>query len=84
MAAAGFTDRFVGCYTVASAEAESDMGIEVGGFFGLVLLVLDVWAIVKTVGSTATTGSKVVWIVVILLLPLVGFLLWLLFGPKAP
>ena len=58
------------------------MGMEVNGILGLLLLVLDVYAIVKTVQSNATTGSKVLWIVVILLLPLVGFLAWLLFGPK--
>lgn len=58
------------------------MGIEVGGIFGLIILVLDVWAIVKTAQSPAGTGSKVLWIVLILILPLLGFLLWLLLGPK--
>lgn len=59
------------------------MGVEVGGLFGLIILILDVYAIVKTVGSNASTGSKVLWIVVILLLPLLGLILWALFGPKA-
>ena len=58
------------------------MGIEVGGIFGLIILVLDVWAIVKTAQSPAGTGSNVLWIVLILILPLLGFLLWLLLGPK--
>lgn len=58
------------------------MGIEVGGLGGLIILILDVYAIVKVLGSSASTGSKVVWTVVILLLPLLGFILWLLFGPK--
>jgi hypothetical protein len=57
--------------------------LEVNGILGLVLLVLDVYAIVKTVQSNATTGMKVVWIVVVLLLPLVGFIAWLIFGPKS-
>jgi hypothetical protein len=57
--------------------------MEVNGIFGLLLLVLDVYAVVKTVQSGASTGSKVLWIVVILLLPLIGFLAWLIFGPKA-
>ncbi len=56
--------------------------VEVGGLLGLILLVLNVYAIVKIVQSGATTGVKVIWIVVILLLPLVGLLLWFLFGPK--
>ena len=58
------------------------MGIEVGGVFGLIILVLDVLAIVKTVQSGASTGSKVLWVVIILLLPVLGLLLWWLFGPK--
>lgn len=58
------------------------MGIEVGGFFGLIILVLDVFAIIKVVQSGAGTGSKVLWVVIILLLPLIGLLLWYLAGPK--
>lgn len=58
------------------------MGFEVGGLFGLLLLIADVYAIVKTIQSTATTGSKVLWIVVVLLLPLVGLIAWFLLGPK--
>jgi len=58
------------------------MGMEVGGLFGLILLVADVWAIVKTVQSGASTGAKVLWIVLILILPLLGLILWLIAGPK--
>lgn len=58
------------------------MGIEVGGILGLIILILDVWAIVRTIGSSAGTGSKVLWIVIILVLPVVGLILWLLLGPK--
>jgi Phospholipase_D-nuclease N-terminal len=60
------------------------MGIEVGGLLGLIILVLDVFAIVKIIGSGASTGSKVLWVVVILVLPLIGLILWWLMGPKAP
>ena len=58
------------------------MKIEVGGFFGLLLLIADVWAIVNVIGSRSSTGAKVIWTVLILLLPLVGFLIWLLAGPR--
>ncbi|MEO3430951.1 PLDc N-terminal domain-containing protein [Pelagibius sp. CAU 1746] len=58
------------------------MGIEVGGIFGLLLLVADIWAIVKTVQSNASTGAKVFWIVLILILPLLGLIIWFLAGPK--
>ena len=57
------------------------MGIEVG-FFGLIILALDVWAIIKIMGSGATVGSKLLWTVLILILPLLGFLIWLIAGPK--
>lgn len=55
---------------------------EVGGLLGLILLIADIYAIVKTVQSGADTGAKVLWIVVIIIFPFIGFLLWLLFGPK--
>ena len=58
------------------------MGIEVGGFFGLLLLIANVWAIVKTVQSGASTGAKVFWIVLILVLPLIGLIIWLVAGPR--
>ena len=58
------------------------MGLEVGGLFGLILLILDVWAILKVVNSSSGNGVKVLWIVLILLLPLLGLILWFLFGPK--
>ena len=57
------------------------MGVEVGGLIGLLILIADIWAIVKIFQSTASTGAKVLWIVLILLLPVLGLILWLLFGP---
>ncbi len=57
-------------------------GLEIGGIFGLLILIADVWAIIKIFQSNATTGSKVLWIVIILLLPIVGLILWYLMGPK--
>ncbi|WP_295445397.1 PLDc N-terminal domain-containing protein [uncultured Thiodictyon sp.] len=57
------------------------MNIEVLGPLGLIHLVLMVYAIVKIVQSRAGTGSKVIWIVVILLLPVLGLILWFIFGP---
>lgn len=58
------------------------MGVEVGGIVGLIILVLNVWAIIKIVQSGASTGIKVLWVVLILLLPVLGLILWLLMGPK--
>lgn len=58
------------------------MDIEIGGIFGLLLLIADVWAIINVVQSNQSTGAKVVWVVVILLLPLLGLIAWLIFGPR--
>jgi len=60
------------------------MGIEVGGLFGLILLVANIYAIIKIVQSGASTGSKVLWTVLILLLPVIGFIIWLFAGPSSP
>lgn len=59
------------------------MGLEVGGLIGLLILIGDVWAIVNVFQSRAGTGGKVIWIVIILLLPVLGLILWLLFGPRS-
>ena len=34
------------------------------------------------VGSRAATGTKVIWVLAILFLPLLGFIAWLFFGPR--
>lgn len=59
------------------------MGIEVGGILGLVILIADIWAIVKTFESPTSTGKKVFWIVLILLLPILGLIIWLIAGPRS-
>lgn len=58
------------------------MDIQVGGIIGLLILIADVYAIVKVVQSGATTGVKVLWIVVILLFPVLGLIIWWFAGPK--
>ncbi len=56
--------------------------VQVGGLIGLIILIFDIYAIVKTVQSSSSTGAKVLWTVVILVFPLLGLLLGLLLGPK--
>ena len=53
-----------------------------GGLFGLIVLVADVWAIVNIFQSSADTGNKVLWTVVVIVMPLLGFVLWYIWGPK--
>lgn len=52
------------------------------GIFGLLVLVADVWAIVNILQSNADTGKKVLWTVLVIVLPLLGFILWYFAGPK--
>lgn len=59
------------------------MRTEFVGIGGFILLALVIWAIVSVVGSNASTGGKVIWILALLFLPLLGFFAWLLFGPRS-
>jgi hypothetical protein len=57
--------------------------LEIGGLGGLIVLALDIWALVSIIGSAASTGAKVGWCLLVVLLPLIGFLVWLIAGPRA-
>lgn len=52
------------------------------GLLGLLILIGDVWAIVNIFQSSATTGKKVLWTVLVLVLPLLGLILWFFLGPR--
>lgn len=58
------------------------MGLEVG-LLGIIILAVDIWAILKIASSAASTGAKALWIVLILVLPVLGLILWAIMGPKA-
>jgi len=51
-----------------------------GGILGLVVLVLDILAIVDCIKRPMDTGMKVLWVVLIILLPLIGLILYFLLG----
>jgi hypothetical protein len=53
-----------------------------GGLIGLVILVLDIIAIIDVLKSASDTGKKVLWIILILVLPLIGMVLYFLMGKK--
>jgi hypothetical protein len=54
-----------------------------GGLIGLVVFVLDIVAIIDCAQSSMDSGKKALWIVLILLLPLVGMILYYLVGKKS-
>ncbi len=53
------------------------------GLLGLILFVLDVWAIASIFNSNATGRAKLIWIIVVAALPFVGLIAWYFAGPKA-
>jgi succinate dehydrogenase/fumarate reductase cytochrome b subunit len=52
------------------------------GILGVIILIADVWAIINIFQSSADTGNKVLWTVVVFLLPVLGFILWYFLGPR--
>ena len=58
------------------------MGSTFNGLIGLIILALDIWAIINVFKSGASTGAKVLWILLILLLPVLGLIIWAIAGPR--
>lgn len=50
---------------------------------GLVVLVLDIIAIVSVLSGRSSVERKVLWVVIILLLPLIGMILYFLLGRRS-
>jgi len=50
--------------------------------WGLLILAGDIWAIINIFQSAASNEKKLVWILVVLLLPLIGLILWYFLGPR--
>ena len=58
------------------------MNFGYNGILGLLVLAGDIWAILNIAQSSASNGKKLIWILVVLLLPLLGLILWLFLGPR--
>ena len=56
--------------------------MEYQGIGGVIVLIADVWAIINILQSSADTAKKVIWTVIVVLLPVLGFILWYFLGPK--
>jgi succinate dehydrogenase/fumarate reductase cytochrome b subunit len=52
------------------------------GLFGILVLIADIWAIVNIFQSGAATDRKVLWTVLVILLPVLGFIIWYFAGPR--
>ena len=59
------------------------MGIGLHGLWGVLVLAADIWAILNIAQSAASNGKKLIWILVVLLLPVAGVILWYFAGPRS-
>jgi len=50
--------------------------------WGLLVLIGDIWAVLNIFQSSASNEKKLIWILVVLLLPLLGLILWFFLGPR--
>jgi hypothetical protein len=57
-----------------------DMGYSL---FGLLVLIGDIWALINILKSSAANDKKILWVIVVVLLPLIGLILWFFLGPKS-
>ena len=55
--------------------------MEVTGLLGIIILVADIYAILKIAESRASNGNKALWIALVVLLPVLGLIIWYLLGP---
>ena len=58
------------------------MDIYAGGIIGLLILIADIWAILNIAQAKVGTANKLLWIVLILVLPVIGLIIWWLAGPR--
>ena len=54
------------------------------GFWPLVHLVLVVYAAIQIFGSSVDTARKIIWLLIVLVFPLVGLIVWFFIGPGTP
>ncbi len=54
-----------------------------GWIFSIIIFVLDVWAIAQIINTNVSTKAKILWILLIVILPVVGLIIWYFAGPKS-
>ena len=52
------------------------------GIVGLLILIANIYAIIQVFSSGASTGAKVLWTLLILILPVLGLIIWFFAGPR--
>ena len=57
-------------------------GYGMHSLWGVLVLIGDIWAIINIFNSSASNEKKALWIIVVILLPLIGLILWYFLGPR--
>lgn len=55
--------------------------MNITGIGSLIILILDVFAILMIMQSASKSIEKLIWVLLVLFLPLIGFIVWYLAGP---
>ncbi|RNF34608.1 hypothetical protein A7A09_009255 [Paracoccus methylarcula] len=51
--------------------------------FGIIIFVLDVWAIAQVINTDEPMNKKILWIAIIAILPILGLIIWYFMGPRS-
>ena len=54
------------------------------GIWGIIHLALVIYAAIQIFNSSADTGKKVIWVLIVAVFPLVGLIIWFFVGPGTP
>jgi hypothetical protein len=57
------------------------MTMDITGIGALLILIADIYAIVMIVQSGAKDIDRLLWVLLVLILPLIGVIVWYLAGP---
>jgi succinate dehydrogenase/fumarate reductase cytochrome b subunit len=58
------------------------MSLGYNSLLGVLILVADIWAIINIFQSSVSNEKKLIWIIVVVLLPVLGLILWFFLGPR--
>lgn len=58
------------------------MNFGFNSLLSVLILIADIWAILSIFQSSVSNEKKLLWILVVVLLPLLGLILWYFLGPR--
>jgi hypothetical protein len=64
-------------------KIETMLNLGANSLWGVLVLIGDIWAIINILKSAAANEKKLLWIVVVVLLPVLGLVLWYFLGPRS-